>query len=110
MVLHGTDGFVKTKADYDQLLKDNELVVVDFTASWCGPCKMIGPKFKEWAAEKTYEKILFVKVDVDESSEISEAEGISAMPTFKYFKGGKKVSEVVGANEAKIKENLDKLL
>ena len=51
---------VKTKADFDQCLKDNQKVVVDFTASWCGPCKMIGPKFA--AMESEYPTLKFIKV------------------------------------------------
>lgn len=51
----------------------------------------------------------FIKVDVDKASEISESEGISAMPTFKFFKNGEKCGEVVGASEQKIKDELNKL-
>lgn len=98
---------INTKAEWDQLMADskanNKIVAVDFTASWCGPCKMIGPKFEEMS--KTYTNIQFVKVDVDENDEVASAEGISAMPTFKFYKGGEKVDEMVGASE----ENLKKL-
>ena len=75
-------------------------VVVDFTATWCGPCQRIAPKFVEFAAK--YTDCVFVKVDVDENEETAQACGISAMPTFQCWKGGKKVDELVGASNEKL--------
>jgi len=100
--------FLKTKDDFDKALKDagDKLVVVDFTASWCGPCKMIGPKFE--AMSKEFTSVQFYKVDVDENSDTSEAEGISAMPTFKCYKKGKKVDELTGASEEKLRAMIEK--
>lgn len=99
---------VETKAEFDAVLKDNvdKLVAVDFTATWCGPCRAIGPKFAEM--EKEFPGVIFCKVDVDKNSETSEAEGINAMPTFKFYKGGKKVDELIGADETKLREKLEK--
>jgi len=94
--------YVETKADFDAILKDNALVVVDFTASWCGPCKFIGPKFDEM--ESKYTNVKFIKVDVDENEETSAAVGISAMPTFFFYKNGEKVGEVVGASAEKLEQ------
>merc|ERR1711988_1014238 len=65
-------------------------VVVDFTASWCGPCKMIAPFFQE-LADKYGEGYTFCKIDVDEEDDCAAEHGISAMPTFLAFKGGAKV-------------------
>ena len=99
---------VAKKAEFDSIIKSHERVAVDFTATWCGPCQMIGPKFEK-LAEK-YSSIKFIKVDVDENSETSEAHGISAMPTFKFFKNGvETVSELVGANEAELDGRLQAL-
>ena len=56
--------------------------------------------------EKEFTNVVFIKVNVDESAEISEEEGISAMPTFKLFTDGKQIVEIVGANEPKIKQAL----
>ena len=68
--------------EFDEIVKNNPIVIVDFTATWCGPCKMIGPKFEEFSKEAANEKVKFIKVDVDEASDVSEKYGISAMPTF----------------------------
>uniref|UniRef100_A0A194AK15 Thioredoxin n=1 Tax=Pinctada fucata TaxID=50426 RepID=A0A194AK15_PINFU len=99
---------VKTKEEFDGKLKEKPLALVDFYADWCGPCRMIAPKIEEFAKEFT--NVTFLKVNVDESSEISEEYEISAMPTFKLFREGKVVKEVVGASEAKIKEALEELV
>ena len=59
-------------------------LLVDFTASWCGPCKMIGPYFEELAAK--FQNVVFVKVDVDDLDDIAAECGISAMPTFQLYR------------------------
>ena len=61
-----------------------QLVCVDFTATWCGPCKKIGPKFVEMAG--IYEDCQFVKVDVDENEETTTACNVTNMPTFQFYK------------------------
>ncbi|KAL7580631.1 hypothetical protein ACA910_002147 [Epithemia clementina (nom. ined.)] len=88
-------------------LSKTKLVVVDYTASWCGPCRMIGPKFEAMAAEYG-DKVEFVKVDVDAADDVAAANGIRAMPTFHFFKGGEKVHEVMGANEAELRASVQK--
>ncbi|KAJ3413429.1 hypothetical protein HDV05_008070 [Chytridiales sp. JEL 0842] len=82
-------------------------VVVDFFATWCGPCKVISPKFEEFS--KQYTSATFIKVDVDEVPEAAEACGIRAMPTFQVYKDGKKVGEVVGADKNKLEAEIAKV-
>lgn len=98
-----------TKADFVAALKDagDKLVVVDFTASWCGPCQRIAPVFAKMAEEMT--DVVFVKVDVDENEEVAQDCGISAMPTFQFYKSSEKVGEFSGASEEKIRASIAKL-
>merc|ERR1719329_808912 len=86
-----------TKAEFDEVLKDDKLVVVDFTASWCPPCQMIAPKF-EAHADTVKDYAVLVKVDVDANAETAQACGIEAMPTFQFYKGGEKIDQIRGAN------------
>ncbi|XP_070562922.1 thioredoxin-like [Ptychodera flava] len=97
---------VETKEEFDAALKaaGDKLVVVDFSAAWCGPCKTISPKFKAMASE--FPNIVFLKVDVDENAETAESCGISCMPTFHFYKNGAKVNEFSGANADKLRELL----
>jgi len=99
---------IKSKEEFDAKLKDagNKLVVVDFFATWCGPCKMIAPKVEVMSNEMT--DVVFLKVDVDENEEIATEYKVSAMPTFMFFKDGKKIDEFAGANENKLKELIAK--
>ena len=76
-----------TKAEFDEVLKDDKLVVVDFTATWCPPCQRIAPMFAELAVQKA-DFATLVKVDVDENEETGQACGVEAMPTFQFYKGG----------------------
>mmetsp|Transcript_21912 Transcript_21912/g.19456 ORF Transcript_21912/g.19456 Transcript_21912/m.19456 type:complete len:106 (+) Transcript_21912:36-353(+) len=98
---------LETKEEYDELLTENsdKLVVIDFFAAWCGPCKIIGPKFV--GMEGDFPDAIFVKVDVDENEETAEELEIEGMPTFKLFKGGEEVGSMTGANENKLRELIE---
>lgn len=81
----------------------NKLTVVDCTATWCGPCKMIAPIFHELSNEYG-SRVQFIKVDVDENPEAAQKYGVSAMPTFLFIKGGEEVDRLMGANSERLKE------
>mmetsp|Transcript_11573 Transcript_11573/g.29299 ORF Transcript_11573/g.29299 Transcript_11573/m.29299 type:complete len:185 (+) Transcript_11573:294-848(+) len=82
-----------------------QLVVIDFTATWCGPCQMIAPIFKEMS--NTYDDVVFLKVDVDENPETAANYKVSAMPTFIFVKGGVVVERVMGADPNKLQASID---
>eukprot|EP00793_Prasinoderma_coloniale_P001435 PRCOL_00005210-RA len=95
---------IESPEQYDKVCADakaeGKKVIVDFTATWCGPCKMIKPFFHE-LAEAT-PSVVFVQVDVDDMSMIAEKARVSAMPTFHVYDGTEKVDELVGASKDKL--------
>lgn len=93
-------------ADFKSILvASDQLVVVDFFATWCGPCKMIAPKTEDLASKMP--DVKFLKVDVDECPDIAEEQDVQAMPTFVFYRNGKRVDEVVGASLEKIQERIN---
>nr|AYX41553.1 thioredoxin 2 protein [Grapholita molesta] len=86
----------------------DKLVVIDFMATWCGPCKMIGPKLEELANELA-DSLVVLKVDVDENEEIAAEYNVNSMPTFVFLKNSKKLEEFSGANVDKLKNTILKL-
>lgn len=95
---------ITSSAEFDSAIAADKLVVVDFFAVWCGPCKLIAPMVDKF--EQQYENAAFYKVDVDELSDVAQKNEISSMPTLLFFKSGKQVAKVVGANPAAIKQTI----
>lgn len=95
---------VSSKAEFQEALKHDGLVVVDFFATWCGPCKMIAPLLDKFSKEYTSAK--FIKVDVDEVGEVAQEYEVSSMPTIIFFKNGEIVQKVIGANPNALKQAL----
>ncbi|KAH6574702.1 hypothetical protein BASA50_006435 [Batrachochytrium salamandrivorans] len=97
---------VTSAAAFQEILAKNPTVVVDFFATWCGPCKVISPKFHEFSNK--FESVVFVEVDVDAVPEVAETAGIRAMPTFQLYKNGKLADEIVGADPNKLLSLIEK--
>ena len=83
-------------SEFSGLLQEDKLLVVDFFATWCGPCKKLSPTLDE-VSEELGEQVNIVKVDVDESEDLAMDYGIRSVPTVLFFKTGQKVDKFVGA-------------
>ncbi len=84
---------INNVADYEDAIKEG-IVLVDFFATWCGPCKMLSPVLEEVAEENPDINIL--KIDVDEVSELAVRYGVQAIPTLMLFKNGQRVETRMG--------------
>ncbi len=78
-----------------EVIKSKGVVLVDFYAQWCGPCKMTGPILEQLAEE--VENVKFTKVDVDQNQELSSRYQVFSIPTFFIFKDGQVINQFVGA-------------
>ncbi|KAK2615495.1 hypothetical protein N8I77_002245 [Diaporthe amygdali] len=109
---------ISSPAEFQSLLDKTMYVVTDFYADWCGPCKAIAPMYEQFAKASTVPGYLaFAKVNVDNVQQVAVQYGVSAMPTFMFFKNGKQVAVngqalIRGADVPSLKaatEKLDKL-
>ena len=99
-----------TNENFSTLKHGNLPVVVDFWATWCGPCRMVSPIISELA--EVYDgKVVVAKCDVEENEDLAAEFGIRNIPTILFFKGGEVVNKLVGAQaKAKIDEAIQQLL
>ena len=87
---------IATNTSFDELLQSEKLVIVDFWATWCGPCRMLSPLLDEVEAEMA-DQVEVVKVNVDDADEIAMRFRIMSIPTLLFFKNGQMVDRSVGA-------------
>ena len=84
-----------TKDSFEKALNDGSLMMVDFWAEWCGPCRMLGPVV-ESLAQKYDGKVLVGKVNVDQEQELAIRYGVMSIPTVIFFKNGEEITRKVG--------------
>lgn len=95
------------KANFEKIKNSEKVVLLDFYADWCGPCRMVGPVIEEIAEERA--DIVVGKVNVDEEDELAGQFGVFSIPTLVVMKGGKIVSQESGAKpKAQILAMLEK--
>ena len=88
-----------TEENFEQkVIQPKKPVIVDFFASWCGPCKAMAPIFEE-TGEKYQDRIEFFKVDVDECQKVAQDYGVMSIPTLIVFKDGKVIKTLVGLQD-----------
>ncbi|XP_042367899.1 thioredoxin isoform X1 [Plectropomus leopardus] len=102
---------VESLEAFKKELKDagSNLVVVDFTATWCGPCKQISPVFESLSGLPENKNVVFLKVDVDEAEDICQAFEVRSMPTFIFFKNEAQVHRFSGNDQGQLKEKVQQL-
>jgi thioredoxin 1 len=93
-----------TAETFEQVVTQGNMVLVDFWATWCGPCRSFGPIFE--AASDKYQDIVFAKVDIDENSSLATGAGISSIPTLMAFKEGALVYSQPGALPGPVLEDV----
>jgi len=99
-----------TSENFESLKSGNLPLVVDFWATWCGPCRMVSPIMTE-LAEKYDGKIVVAKCDVEENDELAAEYGIRNIPTVLFFKNGEVVDKLVGAlSKQKFEEKFEAML
>ncbi len=98
---------ILTKDNFDkEVLSAEQLTVVDFWASWCGPCMMLKPIFEELSGEMP--EVKFCKADVDEERDLAIEYGVESIPTLLFFKGGELVDTLVGyRDKASLREAIE---
>lgn len=106
----GTATFIQDETEFDTLLTSEALMVVDCTATWCGPCKLIAPLIDQ-LAEEYGDRAKVFKLDLDSNKSVAKRFGIRSIPAVMFFKQGELVETLIGAKPyEEFSSTLDKFL
>ena len=92
----GTATFIQDETEFDSLLNNESLLVVDCTATWCGPCKLVAPLMDQLASEYN-DRVKVFKLDMDSNKPIAKRFGIKSIPAVMFFKKGELIETLIGA-------------
>ncbi|XP_068158578.1 thioredoxin-2 [Drosophila tropicalis] len=100
---------IESKEALDQIIDEagNKHVLVEFYATWCGPCAIIGPRLEQ-LAEEYADRLLILKIDVDDHEDIAIEYDVTSMPTFLVLKNKVKLAQFVGSNSEKVESTVEK--
>ncbi|KAL4190032.1 hypothetical protein AMTRI_Chr08g210000 [Amborella trichopoda] len=102
--VHVITGRESWDAKISEASSNDKILVANFSASWCGPCRVIAPFYGELS--ERYPNLVYLMIDVDEMSELSSSWDIQATPTFIFFKAGKQIDKLVGANKPELEKKI----
>ncbi|GLT40017.1 hypothetical protein SLA2020_141770 [Shorea laevis] len=94
------------EAEFEASKLSNKLLMIDFTATWCGPCKRMEPVIEDWAAR--YPDVQFIKIDVDRLEDVARAFGVDVLPAYVFLKKGKEIDRVVGVKKDELERKIEK--
>ncbi|QCJ48202.1 MULTISPECIES: thioredoxin [Haloprofundus] len=94
---------VEDQSHLESLVAENDVVVVDYYADWCGPCKMLEPTLEELAAETD---AVVAKLDIDEHQQLAQSAGVRSVPTLEFYANGEAAERVVGVQEKSSLESM----
>ncbi|KAI9903025.1 hypothetical protein N3K66_002377 [Trichothecium roseum] len=101
---------IQSKQEFDSLLKSSRIVVADFYAEWCGPCKQIAPFFEQLASKVSHPKLIsFAKINTDNLKDLTAEHSVSSLPTFLVFRDAKVVDKIQGADPQRLKSAIENL-
>lgn len=99
-----------TNEEFNKLIIKNKVVIIDFWAPWCGPCKTLGPIIDKVANDNVDDNVVIRKVNVDDESELAQLYNIRSVPTMIFLKNGEVVERLVGIHsESDIKKTINKI-
>lgn len=99
---------ITTIEEFKAAIESDKLVIIDFYANWCGPCKKFSPTFAKLSEE--FETSDFYKINVDDLEQVAQTCDVSSLPSFCLFKNGKYITKTVGAAETQLRNAIKKNL